>query len=185
MDRRTNLAKWKGRAAAGACAALLCLQPVFAAEVVSVDVEAVAQALSFVQSLPQKSSITAIVVYRGGDGEAKASAMRIAQALSGQPGPNKMPFEVSVVAANELGQYAKRTDLVYVVPGLADGARVVTDFIRRQHVLSVSNDPSCMNTRCCVLLVRGGEGEIVLDSGLAQEVGAKFAAVFTMMVKRR
>jgi hypothetical protein len=62
----------------------------------------------------------------------------------------------------------------------------VGDFIRRRHIISISNDPACLGAGCCVLMVRTtGTVEIVLDTALADSVGARFSTVFAMMVKRK
>jgi hypothetical protein len=64
--------------------------------------------------------------------------------------------------------------------------RAIVEFHAVVILVSISNDPACMDAKCCVLMVRTVGGvEIVLDTQLAEAVGAHFSSVFTMMVKRR
>jgi hypothetical protein len=169
-----------------ACAVLIASAPMHAAEVATADLEAAVHSLGFLDSLQHRAAISVSVVYRSGDAESKALAQRTAATLMSMRGPNASTIAANVVAINELGQNPRHVDVLYLVPGAAENGRVIGDFVRRQHVLSISNDPSCLDARCCVLMVQAGSHvNIVLDTALAQETGATFSAVFTMMVKRR
>ncbi len=164
----------------------LAAQSAMAADVVSGDIEAAIRALGFLDSLQRRPSIAVAVVYKGGDAESKALAQRTAAIMSGLPGPNGASISVAVVAANELAQVPHRMDAIYLVPGAADQGRMVADYARRQHVVTVSSDPACLGAQCCALMVRAAaRTEIVLDTAVAHETGASFSSVFMMMVKRR
>jgi hypothetical protein len=176
---------WRVIAAAFA-GAVLTASAVSAADVPSADLQAAIRTLQFIDTLQHRSPITIGVVYRSGDAESKAAAQRAATALSGMRGPNAAPIAASAVSLEELGQGQHRPDILYAIPGLAEGGRTLGEFVRRQHVISISNDPACLGMQGCVLLVRGGRGvDIILDSNLAEAAGSRFAAVFTMMVKRK
>jgi hypothetical protein len=85
-----------------------------------------------------------------------------------------------------LAQFASRVDALFLLPGSSKDQAAITEFMRRRHLVSISNDPACMDAKCCVLMVRTTGGvEIVLDTQLAEAVGAHFSSVFTMMVKRK
>ena len=72
----------------------------------------------------------------------------------------------------------------YLIPGTTSSA--IVDVARRRHLLVMSNDPTCLDQRSCMLMVRDtGRVEIVLDSALAQSAGVSFSSVFTMMVQHR
>jgi hypothetical protein len=72
------------------------------------------------------------------------------------------------------------------MPGMSAEAPAIVEAIRRRHILSVSNDPTCLETNCCVLMVRANpQVEIILNSAMAQAVGADFSTVFAMIVKRK
>jgi len=174
------------RAAFG-CAALglLLSFPASAADVTQGDVEAAVQTFGFTEGLIKHSAVTVSVVYKAGDAASKALALRTAAVFSGQTGPRSLTIVAGAVSNAELAQNPRRVDVLYVLPGMGEGGRAISDYVRHQHVLSVSNDPACLNTQCCVLMVRGDDGNIVLDSGLAKDADMKFAAVFTMMVKRK
>ena len=75
--------------------------------------------------------------------------------------------------------------LALALPGAAN-AQAIADIVRRRHVISISTDPACLDSKCCVLMVHAERKvEIVLDTALADAAGAHFSSVFAMMVKRR
>ncbi len=165
---------------------VIAAQPATAAEVVPGDIEAAVRALGFLDSLQRRPSITVAVVYKGGDAESKSTAQRTAGVMNSLQGPNGASISVLVVAVNELAQMPPRMDAIYLVPGAADQGRAVADYARRQHVVTVSSDPACLDAQCCALMVRAAaRTEIVLDTAVAHETGASFSSVFMMMVKRR
>lgn len=160
--------------------------PSQAAEVAPRDLQAAVRTLGFLDTLQKRASVTVGVVYRGGDADSKSLAVRTAGLLSKLPGPASSTIEATPVAASDLASQGAHFDALYVLPAIADGARPVSEFVKRQHVVSISNDPACLDTQCCVLMVKAGSNvDIVLDTAMAQAAGAKFSAVFTMMVKRK
>lgn len=176
---------WSALAAAVVC--FFAFAPAHAAaEVAPADLEAAVRTLGFLDSLQRHSPIAVSVVYKAGDAESKVQAQRAAAILAGLPGPNSSTITSNVVSTGELGQGARKVDVIYVLPGASDNSRAVADFTRRQRVLSISNDPACLNAQCCALVVRAGaRTEIVLDTTAARETGATFSSFFMMMVKRR
>lgn len=168
------------------CCALIGVTPVQAAEIAPSDLSAAVRALGFLDSLQRRSPIVVGVVYRSSDTEAKNAAQRAAVTLAGLKGPNGSAIEAPLLVASELGQATRRVDAVYIASGASDGGRVVTDFVRRQHVPSISNDPACLSAQTCVLMVRASaRTEIILDTAMARDTGATFSSVFMMMVKRK
>ena len=159
--------------------------PASALDVSHVDVEAAVQTFGFTEGLLRRPSVSVTVIYKAGDAESKALAQRIALLFAEQSGPHSSTIVASALSNVELAQNPRRMDVLYILPGIGDAGRVIGDYVRRQHVLSISNDPACLTTQCCVLMVRGDSGNIVLDSGMANDADMKFAAVFTMMVKRK
>ncbi|MDE2184371.1 MAG: hypothetical protein KGJ78_15225 [Alphaproteobacteria bacterium] len=156
------------------------------AEIAPRDLEAAVHTLGFLDTLQKQSSIHVGVVYRSGDQDAKALAQRTVGILARLKGPGGSSIDAIPLAAGDLSSLTQRLDVLYVLPGIADGARLVSDFAKRQRVVSISNDPACLNSECCVLMVRTGSNvDIVLDTSMAQATGTKFSAVFTMMVKRK
>lgn len=149
------------------------------------DVEAAIRALGFLDSLPRDNTIDIGVVYSPGP-QGKAQAQVLANALNGMQGPSSKSLHAEALGADELAQTQKRLDVIFLSPGSAGNSTSISDFIRRHHVVSISNDPACLDTRCCVLMVSTANGtNIVLDTALADSVGAHFSTVFAMMVKRR
>jgi hypothetical protein len=62
---------------------------------------------------------------------------------------------------------------------------VILEAILHHRLVSISDDPICIQEKCCVLMVRAGQRvEITLNTALADAVGARFSLVFTMAVKR-
>jgi len=157
-----------------------------AAEVSVADLQAAMRALGFLTALQNRSTITVGVVYAGGDADSKALAGRTAAMLTRLKGPGSSTVSANVVAVQELSQNAVHVDALYLMPLPADGGHTVSEFVKRQSVVSISNDPGCMETRACVLLVQARSNmSIVLDTALAQAADVKFSTVFTMLVKRR
>ena len=184
----TSLTHFTWRQCSGAVlgALLLCAASADAMEVAPADVQAAVRTLGFLDSLQHHTSIAVGVVYKAGDAESKALAQRTAAILAATKAPNGSSIDTNVLAVNELEVAGRRFDVVFLVLGVAENGRLVAEFVRRQHVLSISNDPACLTSQCCVLMVRAGaRTEIVLDTALAEATGSTFSSVFMMMVKRR
>lgn len=170
-----------------AVALLLSAAPVRAAEGPAVslaDLQAASRSLGFLDTLRRDGTIVVGIVYAPANPNARARAAETAERLKSIPGPNAASFRPELIPANELPQFAARLDAVFLMPGAAGEA--VADAVRRRRIVSISSDPACLDARCCVLHVRTASGvEIVLDTALADAVGARFSPVFAMMVKRR
>jgi hypothetical protein len=150
------------------------------------DLQAIARSLGFVDSLPRKGEIAVGIVY-GPGGE--AGAARTAAQLNAIQGPNSAIFKAQGLPVGALAETPDRFDVVLIADGLCTdplAAREIAEAVRRLHVVSISSDPACLQARCCVLMVRSDRKvEIVLDTTLANAVGAHFSSVFTMLVKRQ
>ena len=168
-----------------AIALLLNAAPLRAADSPAVslaDLQAVARSLGFLDTLRRDGTVVVGIVYATSGG--RLSAAETAERLRSIPGPNAASFRPELIAASELSQFSGRLDAVLLMPGAS--SETVADVVRRRRIVSISSDPACLNARCCVLHVRTGGGvEIVLDTALADAVGARFSPVFAMMVKRR
>jgi hypothetical protein len=165
--------------------AVLGMWPAYALDVSHVDVEAAAQTFGFLEGLQHRSSVVVDIAYKAGDADSKALAQRIATIFAEQSGPHSSIIVAGAISTVELTQNPRRMDVLYILPGMGEAGRGIGDYVRHQHILSISNDPACLSAQCCVLMVRGADGNIVMDSGLARDADTKFAAVFTMMVKRK
>jgi hypothetical protein len=155
-------------------------------EVTVADLQAASRALGFLDALPRDSTIVVGVVYAPSLIGGRASAVQAAEQFKAIPGPNHTSFQVEILATDGLAQFANRVDAVFLVPGASKDQAAIGEFLRRRQLVSISNDPACMEAKCCVLMVRTTGGvEIVLDTQLAEAVGAHFSSVFTMMVKRK
>ena len=173
-------------AAAALCAALAHMPSARAADVSLADLQAATRTLGFVDALQSRSTISIGVVYGAGARDAKNSAARTAGALAAMRGPGSSTIRANVLTVDELADYAQHFDVLYLMPGLAPNGAQIADAVRRQHVVSISSDPACLDAKYCVLMVQAGSGvNIVLDTALAAAAGAQFSSVFTMMVKRR
>ena len=157
-----------------------------ASEVSSADLQAAARALGFLDPLPRDQTIVVGIVYAPNLIGGRASAVQAAEQFKAIPGPNHTSFQTEIISADALAQFANRVDALFLLPGSSKDQAAITEFMRRRHLVSISNDPACMDAKCCVLMVRTTGGvEIVLDTQLAEAVGAHFSSVFTMMVKRK
>ena len=150
------------------------------------DLQAATRALGFLDSLQNHPVIVIGVVYSDGVAANKGDAARVAGQLSAIPGPNSSTIRTNLLAIDELAHATQHFDALYLMQSATAGASVVADYVRRQHVVSISSDPACLDAKCCVLMVQSGSGvNIVLDTALADAAGARFSSVFTMMVKRK
>jgi hypothetical protein len=155
-------------------------------EVTVADLQAAARALGFLDPLPRDQTIVVGIVYAPSLIGGRASAVQAAEQFKAIPGPNHTSFQVEILPTDALAQFVNRVDAVFLVPGASMDQAAIGEFLRRRHLVSISNDPACMEAKCCVLMVRTTGGvEIVLDTQLAEAVGAHFSSVFTMMVKRK
>ena len=176
---------WVGRWAGVALLLALPL-PAAAVEVSPGDLQAVVRSLGFATSLPRNGTLTVAVVYSPDTPDAKAAAARIAAAFEQTPGPNGANFHAIPVSVAELAQGNARLDAVFIAPGAAGQGALIALSIRRRHLISISNDPACLDTNCCVLMVSvSSRVRIVLNTALADQAGAHFSPVFTMMVERK
>jgi hypothetical protein len=157
-----------------------------AAEVTSSDLEAAIRTLGFLETLHRDSAVNLGVVYAPDSATAKAQAASVATRISALPGPNKSVLRATPVATEALAQAADQLDVIYLMPGASAEAATIIEAARRRHLVTISNDPTCLDQKCCVLMIRTGRGvEIILQTSLADAVGARFSAVFSMMVKRQ
>jgi len=157
-----------------------------AGEVTLADLQAAAGALGFLDSIPHDGAIVVAILYAPQSPDSKAQALQAAGVLNTLPGPNKTVFRTKIISMEELAQSSDRLDAIFLLPGLSAEAAAIINAVRRRHLVSISNDPACLDANCCVLMVRASHGvEIVLHTGLAAAVGANFSTVFTMLVKRR
>lgn len=150
------------------------------------DAEAAVRALGFLDTLSSNDRIDIAVVYSPTAPQGKAQALALASTLSAMQGPGSRTLHAETMSADELAQTQKRPDVLFLSPGSVSSSADIGDFIRRRHVVSISDDPACLDARCCVLMVSTANGvNIVLDTALADTVGARFSTVFAMMVKRK
>jgi hypothetical protein len=158
----------------------------YAAEITTPNLEAVVRSLGFLETLHRDSAISVGIVYAPNTAAARAQAMEVAERFSAMPGPNKSALRAAPVSADALGSSADQLDVMYLMPGASAESEAIIDAARRRHLVTISNDPSCLGQKCCVLMIRTDRGvEIILQTALAEAVGARFSAVFSMMVKRQ
>lgn len=173
------------RARALALACVLCAAPAAAGPVSRGDLLAATRALGFLDTLSQRPAISVMVIAASKGDEQRAEAQDVAERLSSL----RVSEDVAVLADSatwdELLQGGQTPDVLYLMPGASVSPRIA-DYVRRNRVVSLSNDPSCLASGACVLMVRSGSGvNIVLDTKLANAAGARFASIFIMMVKRK
>lgn len=146
------------------------------------NVQAAARSLQFLETLPRNASLLIGIVYVSD----RAAADDTARVFSAQPAPNAASFVPALIPVDGLADFNGHLDALFLMPGVSSYAEPVISTVRMRHLVSISGDPQCLETHCCVLMVRSGERiEIVLDTSLAEAAGARFSTVFTMMVKRK
>ena len=154
---------------------------------VSVDnLQAAMRTLSFIESLPKEGTIVVGVVYPSDIPTTEVLARDTATAVGTMHGPNSRTLQAIVLSTNNLAQFEGHLDVIFLVLGASKHADVILRAMQRHRLVSISDDPICAGTKCCVLLVRTDRRvEISLNTALADAVGARFSLVFTMVVKRK
>ncbi|MGA7713042.1 MAG: hypothetical protein WCA81_14150 [Rhizomicrobium sp.] len=172
--------------AAAAICWTLSVPAAHAGEVAIADLQATVRSLGFLDSLQIRSTVSIGVVYSSNMRDGKNVAAQTANAFAAMHGPSSSAIHANIVTVDELLQNSQRFDVLYLMPGVAASGAQIADFVRRQHVVSISSDPACLDAKCCVLMVQAGSNvNIVLDTAMASAANAHFSSVFTMMVKRK
>ncbi|MGB8536098.1 MAG: YfiR/HmsC family protein [Acidobacteriaceae bacterium] len=158
----------------------------YCADHISADnLEAAMRTLSFLESLPKDGAIIVGVVYPSDVPAGKASAVQAAKIIDSTRGPGSRQFQAVVISTDELAGFDRHLDALFLVPGSSMHPDVILEAILHRRLVSISDDPICIEAKCCVLMVRAGQRvEITLNTALADKVGARFSLVFTMVVKR-
>ena len=158
-----------------------------AVNLVSVDnLQAAMRTLSFLESLPKQGTISVGVVYPSDIATAQALARETAQVIDTIQGPNSRVLQAVVLSTDDLAHVEGHLDVLFLVMGASKHPEIILEAMGRHHLVSISDDPGCVDTKCCVLLVRTGQRvEIYLNTALANAVGARFSLVFMMVVKRK
>jgi hypothetical protein len=150
------------------------------------NIQAAMRTLNFLESLPKEGTITVGVVYCSCIPAARAIAEATAQLIGTMHGPNSRALKPLVISTDALAQSGDHLDVLFLVASASKDSTAIVDTMRRRRLPSLSDDPSCADTGCCVILVRTGQRvEISLNTSLADAVGARFSLVFTMVVKRK
>ena len=166
---------------------LLAGLPALAADDVSLaDLKAATRSLGFLQNLPRANEFVVGIVYLSGSPGNKSLAQQAAERMRTLPGPKDTGLKAEMIALGDLANYTDRLDALYLLPGTAANPSPIVEVARRRHLLVMSNDRTCLDQRCCMLMVRdNGRVEIVLDTELAQSADVSFSSVFAMMVKHK
>lgn len=185
MDRQPRILRFPVMAVVAMALAGFAV-PVRPADAVPLeDLQAAARTLGFLDSLPRGGSLQLGVVYASG-ADAEEAARLVVRRIETVPGPNAVSLHAEPIAAADLARFPGRLDAVFLMPGAVQDSAGLQQVLRSRQLPSISDDPGCLEKNCCVLMVRGGRRvEIVLDTALADAVGARFSPVFMMMVTRR
>ena len=186
MRRRIGTSRFVQFVAAGVIGLVLCSRA--SAEVVTrTDLQAVANALGFLDGLPSGGTpINVAVVYSDDNADAKTEAAQVAAEFGELEGPNRSPLHAIALNAKDMAQSTIHLNAMLILPSALSHAAAIADTARRRHLVTISTDPSCMVQKCCVLMVHtAGRVRIVLDTAMADSVGASFSSVFEMMVERK
>jgi len=161
--------------------------PACAADKISVDtLQAAVHSLGFLETLPKDGTINAGVIYAADMPSTETSAEEAARVLNSTPGPNSSRLRAIVLSTDGLSQFRGRLDVIFLMPGSSGHADQILNVMHAHQLVSISDDPACLDRNCCVLMVHSGQRmEIVLNTALANSVGARFSLVFTMVVKRK
>ncbi|MGB8840387.1 MAG: YfiR/HmsC family protein [Aliidongia sp.] len=185
--REARIAAGRRLLLASAAALLMIFTPPCAVgDVTDADLQAGARALGFLDSLPHDGIVAVGIVYADAVSESKAQAQQTADRLRMIPGPNNSRFVPVLIPVETLSRTSERVDVLYLMPGVSGSAATIAEVARQRHLLTLSDDPACVDSHDCVLMVRSDRRvEIVLDIALADAVGVHFPSVFMMLVTRK
>ena len=157
-----------------------------AADPISIDnLQAAVQTLNFLESLPKGGAVTVGVIYASEVANSQQMAAEAVKAIDAMRGPNNREVRAAGISVDDLSHYSGHLDVIYLLTGASNHSDAIVTAIRRLRAVSISDDPACETTKCCVLLVRSGQRvEITFNSALADAAGARFSMVFMMVVKR-
>ena len=157
-----------------------------AADPISIDnLQAAVQTLNFLESLPKEGPVTVGVIFASEIANSQDQAKETVKAIGTLRGPNNRDLQAVAISIDDLSHYAGHLDMIYLLFGTSSHSGAIVTAIRRLRAVSISDDPACVATKCCVLLVRSAQRvEITLNSALADAAGARFSLVFMMVVKR-
>jgi hypothetical protein len=148
------------------------------------DLQATIRSLGFLETLPRGGSQVVGIVYDDAAGS-RDRANETAQTFNALPKPSALELRAEAISADKLGRTPGTPPVIYLTSDLS-ADKTVAALVQKLRLVSISNDPACLDTKSCVLMVRaGGSVEIVLDTALAASVGARFSSIFSMMVKLR
>ncbi|HEY1646722.1 MAG TPA: hypothetical protein VGF96_01975 [Terracidiphilus sp.] len=150
------------------------------------NIQAAMRTLTFLESLPQEGPIVVGVVFPSDVPASQAAAEATAQLIATVHGPNSRTLKPLLISDDALAQFDGHLDVLFLVTGISRHCASIVDVMRRRHLVSISDDPSCSDLGCGVVTVRTGQRvEISLNTALADAVGARFSLIFTMVVKRK
>ncbi len=153
-----------------------------AATVTSADLHAVANALGFLNGLPQSDPVHVGIIF----GADRKQAGAVAGMLKSITGPNQAPFRPTLLPASGLANVSTRFDVLLIMPDAMNHSTEIARFAKQGKTVTVATDPACIGNGSCVLMVQADHGiRIVLNTELAEKVGADFSPVFAMMVERQ
>lgn len=150
------------------------------------DLQAAVRSLGFLENLPHDGRVVIGVIYDAGLPSGRTQAEGTAARLGAMPGPYSATLRTVVIATDALNPFQGRLDALFLMPGASRRSDELLPVVLARHLVSVSDDPACLDHDCCVLMVQAGPRvEIVLDTRLASATHSHFSAVFAMMVKRK
>ena len=158
-----------------------------AADPISIDnLQAAVQTLNFLESLPKEGPVAVGVIYASEIPNSQQLAAEAVKAIGTMRGPKNREVQAIGISIDDLSHYSGHLDVIYLLTGASNHSGAIVAAIHRLRAISISDDPACETTKCCVLLVRSAQRvEITLNSALADAAGARFSLVFMMVVKRR
>lgn len=186
MNARCPITSRLARAAwlLGALALALAAGPL-RAEATPRDVQLLARALGFVDPLPARGAVLAIV-YAAGDPAARAAAERLA---AGEPVRlGVVPLRLAAVSVGEAVDLARSRQvaaLLLTESALPEAERIARG-VAGTGVLTAATEPGPVERDRIVLAVRAAPRvEILASRSAARDAGIGFAAAFRMMIQER
>ena len=149
------------------------------------DLQAATRAIGFLDTLPHDGTLVIGIVFAKGDSD-RAMATATASQLAALPGPANATIRTVLIPEQNFAKTTGRLDIVILMPMPPGAGKEIAAAVRTRQIVSISTDRACLDSRCCVLMIQTAPRvEIVLDTVTANDVGARFSPVFTMLVKRR
>ncbi|MET0372720.1 MAG: YfiR/HmsC family protein [Rhizorhabdus sp.] len=146
------------------------------------NVPIAARVVSFLQPGPT-GPIAAAIVFEPGNAVSEAEATAIERAIGSGLAAGRSAIRAHRVPVGAIGSLAGYR-LAFVTAGLRPEHGSIAAAATRSSVLTISSDPTCVQTaRCVVGITSGPKTQITVNRAAARAANVRFGSAFLMLIK--